>query len=237
MNLESKPANNIKKLPLNDEIEFDFRPITSGLGFHTNQKVSEVKPSLPMIDSNSVARTPVTRAIPTPKESFYQNDLSIFYGTDVQNTVTPEEKVKEKVIREASASQRAVAYLIDFSFILCCLSLVMTVMAGSVGMDLTTLGRDYTNEVTPLIIILFAGFYLLYFSIFEKTSQSTLGKYLLGITVVSQQNKSLSLISLVLRTSISLLSFVSFGLFSFFDLPNKIVNSKVVRTKDVFRKA
>jgi hypothetical protein len=69
----------------------------------------------------------------------------------------------------------------------------------------------------------------MYFSIFEKTSQSTLGKNLLGITVVDLDNKNQSFIMLVFRTFISLTNFVSLGLFSYFDLQNKVSNSKVVK--------
>ena len=65
----------------------------------------------------------------------------------------------------------------------------------------------------------------MYFSIFEKTSQSTLGKNLLGITVVDLDNKSQSFTLLMFRSFVSLMNFVSLGLFSYFDLQNKVSNS------------
>jgi uncharacterized RDD family membrane protein YckC len=102
-------------------------------------------------------------------------------------------------------------------------------MSRLIEKDLVEVWTTYPNEITPLVLVLFTGFYMMYFSIFEKTFQSTLGKNLLGITVVDLDNKNQSFIMLIFRTFISLMNFVSLGLFSYFDLQNKVSNSKVVK--------
>jgi uncharacterized RDD family membrane protein YckC len=102
-------------------------------------------------------------------------------------------------------------------------------MARTIEMDLMEVWSAYPNEITPLVVILFCGFYLIYFSIFENSTQSTLGKNLLNLRVVSTKNEIQEFHLLLLRSFISLTNFVSLGLFSYFDLQNKITNSKVIR--------
>jgi uncharacterized RDD family membrane protein YckC len=107
--------------------------------------------------------------------------------------------------------------------------MVLTVMARTISMDLMDVWAQYPNEITPLVLTLFCGFYLIYFSIFEKASQSTLGKNIFSIRVVGINNRPLSMMALVVRSTVSLLNFVSLGLFSWFDLQNKVTSSKVIR--------
>ncbi len=231
MNLDVNPSKINRPLVAADEIEFDFKPITSGLGFH-QEKTSEIKPAF--IDTLNLQ----TRSSTTPAKSLlrkenenqvYQNELSLFYGNQQPATLPEVVTVKEKIIRQATKSQRIVAYVLDLGFILSCLGLILTIMARMIHMDLVEVWSTYPNEINPLVITLFVGFYLLYFSIFEKTAQSTLGKTMVGIKVVDLDNKPQSMIMLMLRSLTSLMNFVSLGLFSYFNLQNKISNTKVIK--------
>lgn len=214
---------------MNDDIDFDFKPITSGLGFH-HQKATEVKPVMP---ERTVAVSPMASQASYPKKetaSVYQNDLSLFYGQTPVVEEVPQIKVKEeKYYRLATKPSRFFAYLTDLMFVAGILGMVLTVMARTISMDLMEVWSQYPNEITPLVVTLFCGFYLIYFSIFEKSVSSTLGKNIFGLRVMTEDNKSLSLITLVGRTTVSLLNFVSLGLFSYFDLQNKVTGSKVIR--------
>lgn len=228
MNLESMPSKKAQKPTLNDEFsmeEFDFKPITSGLGFH--QTKSE-EPKIAMMEKvipNPIPQAPVAREM-----NVYQNDLSIFYSQQTANLEVPVQETKEEVsFRVATKSQRAFAYLIDLTLVASVVSLVLIVMARTISMDLIDVWISYPNEITPLVVTLFCGFYLMYFSIFDKTETSTLGKNLFGIRVVDQSNLNLSFTVLFLRSFVTLLNFVSLGLFSYFDLQNKMFHSKVVR--------
>jgi hypothetical protein len=229
MNLEHVKNKNNNAPLIEEDIEFNFKPITSGLGFHV-QKSTDIKPSLA---ERTVVVSPLRTTSSTQKElNVYQNDLSIFYN---QNPITPplpeEEKIvlEEKVYALATKTQRVFAYLIDLFLLSSVLIVVLSIMARTINMDLMEIWTHYPDEVTPLFVTLFSGFYVIYFSIFDKSLQSTLGKYIFGLRVTKFDYTTLSFVSLLLRSSFSLLNFLSFGLFSYFDLQNKITNSKVIR--------
>jgi hypothetical protein len=228
MNLETNSTKKPNVILTSDDIDFDFKPITSGLGFHQN-KTTEIKPTFHESQSLNLNSMPMPAPMARKENQIYQNELSAFYGRETQ-TVDPVVAVKkEKIFRLATKSQRVLAYVLDLGLVLSSVALVLTIMSRLIEKDLIDVWTTYPNEITPLVLILFTGFYMMYFSIFEKTSQSTLGKNLLGITVVNLDNKNQSFIMLVCRTFISLMNFVSLGLFSYFDLQNKVSNSKVVK--------
>ena len=229
MNLEQ--IKNQKNNQVIEDLEFDFKPITSGLGFH-HQKATEIKPV--MTERTVTVSTLTQTHSPLKKDmNVYQNDLSLFYGQNNQETremAAPEIKVQEeKYYRLATKPQRVFAYLTDLLLVGSILGIVLTVMARTISMDLLEVWEMFPNEITPLVLTLFCGFYLIYFSIFEKANQSTLGKNLFGLRVVTKQNDTLSLSSLLVRSTVSLLNFISLGLFSYFDLQSKVTSSKVIR--------
>lgn len=228
MNIE-QVKNTKNNPPVIDDIDFDFKPITSGLGFH-HQKATEVKP---VITERTVAMSPLNPPQIKKEANVFQSDLAAFYGQQpIQEATLPELKIlEEKIYPLASKTNRVIAYVLDLLLIGSVLSLVLIVMARTIGMDLMDVWSQYPNEITPLVVSLFCGFYLIYFSIFEKTSQSTVGKHIFSLRVVGINNKPLSLIALLFRSIIGLLNFVSLGLFSYFDLQNKVTESKVIRIK------
>lgn len=227
MNLDNIPKN--KNIPVaSDDFldDFDFRPITSGLGFHHN-KVQEIKP---IISEKPITPKPMRTQPVQARQAMdvYQNDLSLFYHSESKPEMVQIQK-EEKVYKLASKIERISAYLTDLALICGVLSIVLTVMARTTRIDLMDIWMNFPYEITPLVVILFCGFYLMYFSIFEKTAQSTLGKYLFKIRVLDINDKNLSLMNLLLRSSITLMNFLTLGLFSYFDLQNKVTQSKVVR--------
>ena len=228
MNLETNSSKKPNVMLVSDDIDFDFKPITSGLGFHQN-KTTEIKPTFHESQSLNMNSMPMPAPMARKENQIYQNELSAFYGRETQVAEPVVALKKEKIFRLATKSQRVLAYVLDLGLILSSVALVLTIMSRLIEKDLIEVWTTYPHEITPLVLILFTGFYMMYFSIFEKTFQSTLGKNLLGITVVDLDNKNQSFIMLVFRTFISLMNFVSLGLFSYFDLQNKVSNSKVVK--------
>jgi uncharacterized RDD family membrane protein YckC len=232
MNLESNSSKKPTVIVASDDFDFDFKPINSGLGFHNN-KTTEIKPVFSESQAAGINHisvpTPSPRVMPRKENQIYQNELSVFYGRETL-TQAPVENVRaEKVVRRATKSQRVLAYVLDLGLVLSAVAVVLTIMSRLIEKDLMEVWSSYPNEITPLVLVLFAGFYMMYFSIFEKTSQSTLGKNLLGVTVVDLDNKSQSFTMLMFRSFVSLMNFVSLGLFSYFDLQNKVSNTKVIR--------
>lgn len=241
MNLENnKPIKKSAPVPKTDDfdIDFEFKPITSGLGFHHQKTTSDVKPSVAerasMPAPQSMQTIQVRPVAPVKADmNVYQNDLSLFYGQAQQQLKEAlQEKIEDRplnVVRLATPTERVFAYVLDLVLLTSVLSLVLVMMARATDMDIIQAWNEYPNEITPLVISLFLGFYVTYFSIFEKSASSTLGKGLLGIRVVDENNQDQRFIVLVLRTVISLANFISLGLFSYFDLQNKATSSKVIR--------
>lgn len=242
MNIDSASPNKKKATPVAEDLsmdEFDFKPITSGLGFHHN-KPQEVKPVFtdkavptPVMTPRSAPITPVA---PSRKENqVYQNDLSLFYqaappASTPAQTLEAEAPVQlPKSYARASKQQRTIAYVLDLLMVASVLGLVLTIMARTISMDLVEVWTAYPHEITPLVLVLFAGFYLIYFSIFEKSSGSTLGKHLLHLRVVDANDNNLGFGTLVFRSLITLANFLSLGLFAWFDLQNKVTGARVVR--------
>jgi uncharacterized RDD family membrane protein YckC len=230
MNLETPSPRKSPAPPVSDEFEdFDFRPLTSGLGFQQQKPTTEIRPAFierPVVQAQIRPVTPVVKT----EATIYQNDLSLFYGRE-QAVTAPEvrEEKPKQTLRRASKSTRVVAYALDLALLASVESLILTIMSRLIDQDLLETWSNYPNEITPLVVTLFCGFYLLYFSIFEKTNTSTLGKSLFKLHVVTEEEKSQTLSLLLLRSLISLLNFVSLGLFSYFDLQSRVSDTKVVR--------
>jgi uncharacterized RDD family membrane protein YckC len=229
MNLEpSVPKKNSVK-PVDNFLQdddFDFKPITSGLGFHHTKTTQDIKPVF--TDRIHQPLVPAT-ALPVKNEmNVYQNDLSLFYGSEI--TEKKEKMItEEKIVRMASSSSRVGAYLLDLLMVLSLLGIVLTVMARTISMDLMRVWEMFPHEITPLVLVLFAGFYLIYFSVFEKSESSTLGKSIFKIKVVDLEQKPLPFATLMIRSFISLANFLSLGFFSYFDLQSKVTGSKVIK--------
>lgn len=212
--------------------EFDFKPLTSGLGFSHRQKTTtEIRPAF--ADRPVVREMPVVARPQTPMKkdmNVYQNDLSIFYG-ETQHIAKPADELNikpEKIYRTASKAYRIVAYIFDMGILTSVLSVMLMFMARATGMEVMEAWAQYPDEITPLIVTLFCGFYVLYFSVSEKTG-STMGKAMMNIRVVNTDNRSQDFMTLVMRSIITLVNFASLGLFSYFDLQNKATNSKVIK--------
>ncbi len=235
MNLEStsspKKVSPAVDLDLED---FDFKPLTSGLGFSSQQKTTtEIKPIFVERQVPAVRDIPVSRpqAQQTKKEmNVYQNDLSLFYGQSEQMMAAipaREEKI-EKVYRMGSRMDRIVAYVLDIGLLASVLSVMLMAMSRATGMEIMEAWAQYPDEITPLIATLTCGFYLLYFSISEK-SGATFGKSMMNLRVVDMDNRRQNFMTLLVRSIISLTNFASLGLFSYFDLQNKATGSKVIK--------
>lgn len=237
MNLE--PVNNGNKAPAEiDDLfdDLDFKPITSGLGFH--HKANNPKPAFTeRVTPQAASQTPIsnTQAPPQTGTEVYQNDLSVFYNNTLGTTPSTPTKKSEpeiKKMKTASTGLRLGAFVADLLFIFSLLSIVVVVMARIIHMDAISAWRSYPQEITPLVASLFVGFYLMYFSIFDKFPGASLGKTMFNLKVVQKgDQKALSFSQLLARSVITLVGFLSFGLFSYFDLQNKMTNSEVVRTK------
>lgn len=212
---------------------FDFKPITPGLGFHHEPKTEtiDVPKATPVRREQRREASPYQRL--ETSENFFPSDLESFYSSS-QTSAPKIEKIAEKVreiapLRAAGSSERVAAYLLDLGLVVSSVTLTALTMARVLDLDLMEVVNRYPNEATPLLLTLFVGFYLIYFSVFEKSSASTLGKSIFALRVAPLEGEELSLGKLLLRTGVSLFNFVSLGLFSYYDLQSKMSRSRVVR--------
>lgn len=238
MNLETTKKSDKTMIEIDDLFDdLDFKPITSGLGFHqkTNNPKSAFTDRVTPQAATQTQNTMMSNGLAQPAAGeVYQNDLSAFYNNasapKVNSQTTSVGEVKK--LKVASYPARLGAFVADMLFISSLLSIVVVVMARIIHMDAISAWRSYPQEITPLVISLFVGFYLMYFSVFDKFPGASLGKTLFNLRVVQKNNqKPLSFSQLLGRSFITLLGFLSLGLFSYFDLQNKMTNSEVVRNK------
>ena len=129
MSLEQIKNTTNNQSQMIDDIEFDFKPITSGLGFN-HQKTTE--PKSIMTERSITVGTFQTIPSNSQEMNTYQNDLSIFYGQG-QGPQTQISQIDEKIIepkfyKVASKFQRSAAYLSDLLFIFSVLGLVLVLI-------------------------------------------------------------------------------------------------------------
>jgi uncharacterized RDD family membrane protein YckC len=232
MNLESSSHSSSTRSAQDFSMEdLDFKPITSGLGFHHNKTTSEIKPAF--VEKTIPAPSPKQPVKPVVKDmQVYQNDLSLFYNkAEIPKNDFTEELRSDVLPKAATSAQRILSYIVDLGLVTSVLAIVLTVMARMAEMDLVDMWSSFPNEMLPLTLTLFVGFYLMYFSIFEKTLSSTLGKSLFGIRVVDVNGRTPTLLQLIMRSFLMLMNFLSVGLFSYFNLQDKVSNTKVVHLR------
>lgn len=239
-------------LELESDDEFDFKPITKGLGFH--QSVKKTTPARTtsagvMNRSLSSARPQGTQKIPqvpslnsTPTQSLSSasslpQELKAFYETPAatqtesaairQKAATQNLEVETRTPTAGSIIQLA-AWLIDLVVIAIFVLATMAALFYTLEIDFSVWKEVITrsrNYVVPLS--LFSIYYILYFGVWDLVGG--LGKTLMGIKVVSRvKGEKLSFLKTSLRAVISLLSLAVFGLPHIVDFQGKLSDTEVV---------
>ncbi len=144
MNLESNSSKKPTTIMANDDLDFDFKPITSGLGFHHN-KTTEIKPvfhETPIqLKVNNVQSRSNTSVNQKNENQIYQNELSAFYGREATQPIIEEIK-PEIVFRKATKDQRIFAYILDLGFVTSSVAIVLTLMSRIIEMNLIEVGLN-----------------------------------------------------------------------------------------------
>jgi uncharacterized RDD family membrane protein YckC len=230
---------------LNNEIDdllndFDFKPITEGLGFHHSLKEKkEVQVSL---KSKSVSlKNDIEKRATSLKSSFdsekadniNMGDLSPFYNK-TQTSAEVETQIElsstdlhEEVI-EASMISRTIAWAIDIIMLTSIMLITITGILISSDMPLEIINIFMlSDDLVVSFIALSTMFYIFYFSFLDKTNYSTPGKRMMSLQVISDEGR-LTIIQTFTR---SVFSIASFGLFNLFKIQDKMTNTKVVISK------
>ena len=224
--------------------DFDFKPITNGLGFHHSLKEKKNiemdlkhKSSMLKDDLEDRASRLKNKSITSNQVSQHVNmgDLSPFYNNEplskpVEETVALSESYVEDIeeFHSASVVSRFFAWSIDLILITALLLLAITgvLLTSEMPLEIINVFMLSTDLIMSFFVIS-ALFYIFYFSFFDKTFYSTPGKRMMGIRVKSlSKNKNTTLFQSFMRTSLSL---CTLGVMNIFFLQDKITNTEVVK--------
>ena len=194
--------------------QFNFQAITDGLGFHHSVgDKKEVEKSL-IEKANDLDRSlnqhiEQLRSEDT-KKIINHGELAPFY-----EAVEPEpieelsdfiDAASDKTFTRVTFSQRLVAFLVD-----CALVFMMTVLTLVMSFWMIDLVLSDILVFPLEVMTLFLSFFFLYFCILDATSHSTLGKRMMGFSLL-QDGKKLSLAVSAGRTIYCIFSFILLGL-------------------------
>ena len=223
---------------------FDFKPITDGLGFHHSLKEKkQIKTDL-SIQSEALKKELETRvdllsaANDQTKDtsSIHRGDLAPFYASELEEKkvseielgLEPKEEIQK--VKAPSMFIRFSAWAVDL-FIL---ALLMFITFSSIllisEVPLETLSLLMLNdEIITSIAFISLMFYVFYFSFFDKTTYSSLGKNIFNLQVKHvNKSKRLGLIQVFMRTLITVISLPLLGLPIALNIHNKLTDTKVV---------
>lgn len=207
--------------------DFNFKPITDGLGFHNDEE--KVIPKKSEIKETKKIQHALQSFISEEEDSIDMGALTPFYSDmPLEEKLSSNEKVEEEIIQEilyteATSTKRFLAYTLDC---ICIFSLhLFTFAAAFSALDLNILevfkDYDFYFITSPILIT----YYLFYFSFLDKTRFSTIGKRTFKIRLYEEK---LTLNKTFLRALVTLLSVISLGLFSLLDFQSKLTDTKVI---------
>lgn len=207
-----------------EPIEVEFKPISSGLGFHHQpQFKKEITVKLPKIQPTSTAAN---------QQEFYRGDLAQFYAQakikEAQvNAVKIQEKSLEKVFRPALTSQRMMAWVLDQFFVLSLVSITLLVMERFTAIGIFNELLKFSEAAWTSVGMLWMVYQIFYFTFSERIFKKTIGKEIVGIEIRSKNNPDL-MTSLV-RGLIKVFSILSFGILAWYDVQSKATDTQVIR--------
>lgn len=218
-----------KRVALFDENEeFEFKPLSEGLGFHHEEKIS-IQPQV-TIAKTSISKTVrlnQTQPAVSNHSNFIQSDLALFYEN---KTASAQEVMHEPIVEsEALKTIRFAAYFMDFTAVALVTSFTIGLVSQMTGVNF--LDQLMSLEEMSLISVgfIFFSYYFVYFTLLEKMQGKTFGMDLFGLKL--KPKNELSLVAVFLYEMIILLGFLSFGLTNYFNLPQLICGIKVIEKK------
>jgi len=208
-----------------DTDDFNFTPLTTGLGFNHERDKRVLKTGK---NVNMIAEPAVIQKNQLKEKIFDASSyLDVF---EKKLSIQKEEVAKEKleeVIQLAPVRMQISAWLIDVLVIFALMSVTMIFSAAVPGMKL----NDFLNlisfkDMLIFSVIMFVCYYVLYFSIMDYFI--TPGKYLLNIRLVRTNGANLSLKDTFIRSLVSAASFSALCVPLYIDFHGKISDTKVI---------
>jgi hypothetical protein len=185
------------------DIDFSFKPITKGLGFHHSKEKQNSIPSTSELQqrasalAESIETARANKAASESSNLFERGELAAFY----QKSEPVQEQIKEEIpqdfeveFTQASMIRRLGAWFTD-------LFMVAFLFLFTTSIIFLSTFNNFEEVISFLIadnlyinfIPVFLFYYVFYFSFLEKTQSSTIGKSILGIKVVDESERTLAL--------------------------------------------
>jgi uncharacterized RDD family membrane protein YckC len=222
------------------DIDFDFKPITDGLGFHHSVKEKknvelDLKSKSEMLRSDLLKKTlkKETNGISRPIEKINTSrvgELAAFYSEEKESKKI-EIKFNEPIIIEPTdllLVGRAIAFILDLIILVVAIS-TLSILALILGEVPLAFARQSFSGIDFQVNVFFVFYFIysLYFSFFDTSRFSTLGKNIMGLQVASSGSKRLTMAQSYLRANLVLLSSMTLGLFGVLDLQSKLTSTRV----------
>lgn len=226
------------------EDDFEFKPITKGLGFHHGEKQSEETLDTLKARSLDLEKSINERASELNKIRKISNpirtntletkdlgELAPFYSSVEEKKTELELNVSEAETYEtASQTIRFLSFGLDLGVIFSAFGLIIlsTLLASGISLGVVRESLNilfFATTVLPLGVM----FYLFYFSFFDKTVFSTPGKKVLGLTVQSTTGNRVKMSQSFVRALLTLISVATLGMTSVLDLHSKLTDTRVVK--------
>ncbi len=227
-------------LPADFFEDFDFRPVTEGLGFHHKSKTDEVvqiararvmeKAAAPRsIPRGEHPFTQSLNSVPTaPAQDYVQSDLSLFYARPP--AVDMDDEAPTQTTSAPSRALRAVAFAVDLAVVAFMGQATFFAVEVLTGVSLVALALEGSTEAWASGAVMLLGYFMLYFTLLEKFQGATIGKEVLGLRVTTLNGAPVSLLRAAGRTLATVAGFLSLGFTAWMDLSGKVTDTRVVRT-------
>lgn len=220
----------------------NIKPITEGLGFHHSLKeekeINLSKKSKVLENEISHRARHMAKSKKSVKKDFGQKavmgDLSAFYETELDvkeiKPIQVSEAVKSGVeLNKIGIDLRVLSFLIDMLFVsfifisIFAISFFISGLPENVFLS-AFFSKDFLLEGTALFSMIF----VFYFSFFDKTTFSTLGKNLLGLRVSSTKGK-MTYYQSVIRSVLTLVNIATCGTMNLLGVTDIISKTKLVK--------
>lgn len=219
--------------------DFDFKPVTKGLGFHHSiGDKKEIKVDMEhhkkaLLDELENRSLKIKKDQDISNQKVNMGELSAFYADETQLEVNDLPDLVSKVEKiktyDASLTTRCFAWAVDALIVFT--MLLTTIFAIMIMADMPLEFLNFymiTDDLRYSFIAMYLMYYIFYFSIMDKTNYSTLGKRLFNIKVIGTY-KPLNLMASTARALLSVFSVFTLGLFTLLTLHDSFTGTKVVK--------
>lgn len=215
----------------NNDFDFDFKPITKGLGFHNKREKLEVRKEKKR--SKKPSRKTPTSTI--RKNLLEEVEIGAIYPK-IKTSSTVNSLEQQKVVNFENAEKgiqvfhKVFSWLIDAFFVS-----LATFTASFIVLKITDNIQDFsflvnTSNWLYLILPMFVFYYLFYFSLMWRTTRKTIGMSLWNLEIKETSKKRFSYNDSLIRSFLGLLSFLSFGILDILGVSDTITWSRIEKS-------